>query len=38
MFLEAVLIPPAWLAATVVGLTGVALYWMLVNNPGGSSQ
>lgn len=37
MFLEAMLIPPAWLAATLVGLTGVALYWMLVNNPGGRS-
>lgn len=32
MFLEAMLIPPAWLATTVVALTGVALYWMLVGS------
>lgn len=38
MFLEAILIPPAWLAASAVALTALGLYWMLVNNQGRSSQ
>ena len=37
MFLEAMLIPPTWLAATVVGLTGLVMYWMLVNSQGSGS-
>ena len=34
MFVEALLIPPAWLAAFVVGLTALALYWALVGGGG----
>jgi hypothetical protein len=32
MFVEALLIPPAWLAAFVVGLTALALYWGIVGD------
>jgi hypothetical protein len=30
MFLEAMLIPLAWLAGVVIGLTGLALSWVIV--------
>ncbi len=36
LFLEAMLIPPLWLAVVVVAMTGVALYWVLVT--GGESR
>lgn len=32
MFLEALLIPPAWLALLLVGLTALALYWVIVGD------
>ncbi len=32
MFVEALLIPPAWLAVIVVGLTAPALYWVIVSD------
>jgi hypothetical protein len=32
MFVEALLIPPAWLAGLVVGLTALALYWVIVGD------
>lgn len=35
MFLEAMLIPPPWLAATVVGLTALVLYWAILGAAGG---
>jgi hypothetical protein len=34
MFVEALLIPPVWLAVCVVGLTALALYWTLVGGGG----
>lgn len=34
MFVEALLIPPAWLAVFVVGLTALALYWTLAGGEG----
>jgi hypothetical protein len=34
MFLEALLIPPAWLATIVVALTGLALYGVLISGEG----
>jgi hypothetical protein len=34
MFVEALLIPPAWLAGLVVGLTALAMYWTLVGGGG----
>ena len=34
MFVEAVLIPPPWLAGVVVGLTALALYWAIVGDTG----
>ena len=34
MFLEAMLIPSAWLAVVVVALTVAALYWILVKSAG----
>ena len=34
MFVEALLIPPAWLAVLVVGLTAMALYWTLIGGGG----
>jgi hypothetical protein len=34
MFVEAVLVPPVWLAAVVVALTALALYWALVGGGG----
>jgi len=32
MFLEAILIPSPWMAASAVGLTAVALYWAVLGN------
>jgi hypothetical protein len=32
MFVEAVLIPPVWLAVLLVGLTALALYWAIVGD------
>jgi len=34
MFLEAMLIPPLWLAAGAVGLTAVGLYWTIIGGMG----
>ncbi len=38
MIVEAVLIPPVWLAALVVGLTALGLYWALVGDRGRSPR
>jgi len=34
VFLEAVLIPPFWLAGVAVGLTALALYWAIIGGEG----
>ncbi|MEK7204263.1 MAG: hypothetical protein AAB254_02030, partial [candidate division NC10 bacterium] len=34
VFLEAMLIPPFWLAGAAVGLTALALYWAIVGGEG----
>jgi hypothetical protein len=38
MFLEAMLTPPAWLAAGAVTLTAVALYWAIIGTWGRSTS
>ncbi|HEX9899526.1 MAG TPA: hypothetical protein VGC81_09880 [Candidatus Methylomirabilis sp.] len=34
VFLEAMLIPPVWLAGAAVGLTALALYWAIIGGEG----
>jgi len=38
VFLEAVLIPPPWLAGAAVALTALALYWAIVGDTGASPR
>jgi hypothetical protein len=37
LFLEAILIPPVWLAAGAMGLTALMLYWAIIASMGSSS-